>query len=129
MLSGVFDPDEERYVYMRLSVRVCVYINVYVCTRRGAVCLYAPVCVCACRYGYNAGRSDEMGQGITLNHTITRHKFIPPQKNRDLGLMLMGQNHHNIHHLYPQIPFYRCVSMHVHVHAGTAGTSPSCASW
>lgn len=21
----------------------------------------------------------------------------------------MGQNHHNIHHLYPQIPFYRCV--------------------
>jgi fatty acid desaturase len=32
----------------------------------------------------------------------------------DLTLPLLYQNYHNIHHLYPTVPFYRCAPPHPH---------------
>ena len=32
--------------------------------------------------------------------------LFDPQDRTDLSLPLMGQNLHNIHHLYPTVPFY-----------------------
>ena len=33
--------------------------------------------------------------------------FSPSEKDVDLSAVLMQQNYHNIHHLYPMIPWYR----------------------
>lgn len=55
---------------------------------------------------------------LSLSLWVTRYENVylctsvlgglfDPAEERDLGLVLMGQNHHNIHHLYPQIPFYK----------------------
>lgn len=33
--------------------------------------------------------------------------FFSPSEDVDLSAILMQQNYHNIHHLYPMIPWYR----------------------
>ena len=44
--------------------------------------------------------------GIQKRYQDTRAIDIP-----GLGLLLLGQNFHNIHHLYPKVPFYRYATL------------------